>query len=201
MKSDWKASTTRSVQIFIIAHFGRPQLSKLAFIFKAITNGTITGATGSLSFGMLITRTQWSTSHTQLSELRRAVCNIFRMVLNAFVRHSITGDMHSKTAWEKLCKASGVRFNPEAAGGWLSAQLKERQPSGHGVFFGTVSALCGVGVRVCVRRQANISALDQEPELLFCASDRQVKYTVYTYKSQRAVCMCRVYCYVQGFHF
>ncbi len=54
---------------------------------------------------------------------------------NAFERHSIAGDNHSKTAWEKLCKASGARFNPEAAGGWLSIQLKERRPSGHGVFF------------------------------------------------------------------
>lgn len=62
------------------------------------------------AFGML------QLTHNYMNwKAKKTVCNIFRLAWNAFGRHSIAGDEH--------CRASGLRFNPEAAGGWLSAQL------------------------------------------------------------------------------
>lgn len=102
----------------------------------------------SLCFVMIITHTH-AQPHTVAPYTQNDV-NAYQDVFvtsskwlwNSFERHSIAADNHSKKLERGSAKPVGVRFDAGTAGGWLSINLKERPPSGHGgIFFSKPSQI------------------------------------------------------------
>lgn len=95
-----------------LVYLGRPQLCKLVSIFKVITNGTMKGATG--AFALVCWLHTHSHGHSVAPYTQNDVTtykNLFvtssKWLWNAFERHSIARDNHSKQLERSSAKRVG----------------------------------------------------------------------------------------------
>lgn len=162
----WRLSQQSEVQQVNINNHSfwmcwKPMIMQLVFIFKVSTNGKITRASEAsalvcwLHTHMHMHTVYYLTHQNSVNTYKNLFVTSSKWLWNAFGRHSIAGDNHSKQLDRSSAKWVGWGLIQRLlVVDWVYSSQRDSQVDTEFFFF--FSVLWGVGMRVCVNRWTNV---------------------------------------------